>query len=156
MSQKTNIIQELRSAKQGHVRWVRYASALIEGLEMLKDHVPVLGTDCKFGKWYYGPGQALNSLPSYRKIEKPHIELHETYLEIFKLLFDDSGSASSGLFSRLLGKKKSKDANVQQARRLFQELDATSKVILKHLDALEAEVIALDESRLDELYYLPG
>lgn len=123
---------------------------------MLKDHVPVLGTDCKFGKWYYGPGQALNSLPSYRKIEQPHIDLHDTYLKIFKLLFDEDSNASGGLLSRLLGKKKSKDANIEQARTLFQELDALSKVILKHLDALEAEVIALDDAQLDKLYYVPS
>lgn len=153
VNQKAKIVQELRAAKQGHVRWVRYASALIEGLEVLKDYVPVLGTECKFGQWYYGPGQALKSLPTYGKIEQPHLELHEVYLKIFKLLFDDSDKGSQGIFSRLLGKKKNKDSNTEEARRLFQKLEALSKVILAHLDTLEAEVIALNDDELDKLFY---
>ena len=153
LNQKAKIVQELRAAKQGHVRWVRYASALIEGLEVLKDYVPVLGTECKFGQWYYGPGQALKSLPTYGKIEKPHLELHEVYLRIFKLLFDDSDKGGQGIFSRLLGKKKNKDSNSAEARLLFQDLEALSKVILGHLEALEAEVIALDDEELEQLFY---
>ncbi len=153
LTQKAKIVQELRAAKQGHVRWVRYASALIEGLEVLKDYVPVLGTECKFGQWYYGPGQALKSLPTYSRIEKPHLELHEVYLRIFKILFDDSDKGGQGIFSRLLGKKKNKDSNSAEARLLFQELEALSKIILTYLEALEAEVIALDDSELDQLFY---
>ena len=154
MTQKAKIVQELRAAKQGHVRWVRYASALIEGLEVLKDYVPVLGTECKFGQWYYGPGQALKSLPTYTKIEKPHLELHEIYLRIFKLLFDEGDRGGQGIFSRLLGKKRNKDSNTAEARLLFQDLEAMSKVILAHLDALESEVIARDDRELDQLFYV--
>ncbi|WP_051146619.1 CZB domain-containing protein [Marinobacter daepoensis] len=154
MTQKAVIVQELRSAKQGHVRWVRYASALIEGMDMLKEHVPVLGTDCKFGKWYYGPGQGLKSLPSYQKIEQPHLDLHDTYMQIFKLLFKNEDDAKAGFFAKLLGRKKNQEADLNTARSLFKELEHTSTIILAHLERLETEVLALEEEDVTRLYYV--
>ncbi|GAA3557162.1 CZB domain-containing protein [Marinobacter xestospongiae] len=154
MNQKTVIVQELRAARQGHIRWVRYASALISGMEVLKDHVPVVGTDCRFGRWYYGAGAALTGLESYRNIEQPHLNLHDMYMEIFKLLFDDDNRASPGFFGRLLGRSSTqKNARTEKARARFADLEAVSQVILKHLEQLESDVLALSDAEIERLFY---
>lgn len=86
------IIQKLRKAKQSHKRWVSYASALIEGIPIEKDQVPINYTDCEFGSWYYGDGQALSGLREFKEIEDPHSQLHTLYMQIFALLFNEKNT----------------------------------------------------------------
>ncbi len=156
MSRKHDIIHELRAAKQGHVKWVMYASALIEGMEMSKDHVPVLGTECAFGKWYYGPGQALNHLPSFKKTEQPHLELHRTYMEVFKLLFGHNEHEGVGFWARLFGRKSDHHESEERQTKAHAEfllLQNYSRTIVSLLEELENEVAALTEEEVDKLFY---
>lgn len=128
-------IHKLRKARQSHKRWVSYASALIEGIPVDKEQVPVNFTDCQFGQWYYDEGQQLSDIPEFRDIEKTHEQLHNVYMQIFKLLFVEQ---KTSLFSKLIGKaSKINEANKTQARKLFKTLETSSDQIVEKLRTLE-------------------
>ncbi len=140
---KSEIIKRIRAAKQAHLSWVMKADALIHGIPLEKDQVPINGTECIFGKWYYGEGQNLKSLPSFKAIEQPHFNLHSTYARIFKLLFEETNVS---FLSKLFGRsKKQNEKNLMEARNIFPILKGHSKEVVKYLDKLEQEVIALSK-----------
>ncbi len=139
---KDKIIETIRAAKRAHMSWVMKAAALIEGIPLEKEQVPINGTECIFGHWYYGEGQSLSFLPSFKTIEEPHFNLHTTYAKIFTLLFEEPDIS---LMSRLLGKSKAAKAeNVANAKKMFSTLKAHSEVVVLHLEKLEKEVLNYD------------
>lgn len=145
-----DLIQKLRKAKMSHKRWVGHASAMIEGIPIEKDQVPINYTDCAFGNWYYDEGQNLSILNEFKEIEAPHTELHIIYMEIFNILF---GQKKQSFFSKLIGKKtKLSDNEKQLARAKFRTLDQVSKVIIAKLDALEARVKQMSAEEFSKLY----
>ena len=70
--EKKEILDQLRHAKTAHIKWRAYAHALVSGLPVEKEHVPVIHTDCAFGKWFHGPGQYLSHLRQFDTIDKSH------------------------------------------------------------------------------------
>ncbi len=114
-----------------HKRWVSHASAMIEGIPVNKDQVPINYTDCVFGCWYYDEGQDLSSLEEFREIEEPHTQLHNIYMGIFKILF---GKKKLSFFSKLIGKSNSvTDEERKLARAKFRILEEVSKQIIGKL-----------------------
>ncbi len=142
-----NVLERIEMARLAHLRWVDRAEALVSGLPLDKEKVPVLPTECAFGQWYYGEGRALRSLPSYQALEEPHRALHRTYQEIFKLLF---GEEDRSLLSRLFGFGHESNRR-QEAEALLPKLKDESKTMLKMLDLLEREVtIKARKGRLED------
>jgi len=136
-----DILDRLRTAKSAHLGWVNRARALIDGKPVDKEKVPVMPTDCIFGKWYYSDGRKLASLPSYQAIEEPHNQLHAIYQEIFDLLFSrDKGN----FIARLFDGSGKQEKRREQAREKFLELQRMSDVIVARLDALERDIRAMD------------
>ncbi len=146
---KKTAITELRRAKSAHIQWRSYAQALIAGIPVEKDHVPVIHTSCNFGKWYYGTGQGLSSLASYKGIEAPHEILHKIYINIFQLLFgDDNRSTMEKLFG---SKTKLKEENQAKAEELMKKLVSVSATLLESIELLEAEIMSMSEDELASL-----
>jgi len=134
------MIEQIRAAKRSHKAWVQRAEALVRGIAVEKEHIPLFSTDCEFGKWYYGAGQALRSLDSFRAIEPVHDELHRIYMDIFRLLFEEETEDPSWL-DRLLGRSaKKKEENLKKARELLLPLQAASEEIVSLLDRLERDL----------------
>jgi hypothetical protein len=71
MTKKAEILNKLRGAKSAHLRWKAHASAMVEGLPLEEGQIPIIHTDCAFGKWYYGPGQKLSSRGAYVALDAP-------------------------------------------------------------------------------------
>jgi len=148
---KKEILQQLRMAKSAHIQWRSYAQALIAGIEIEHNHVPVIHTDCRFGKWYYGPGQSLSSLSSFKAIDAPHEMLHQIYIKIFQLLFQDHDNRST--FGKIFGsKKKLQQQNQQEAEALMKKLVAVSETLLEAIGMVEQEILVTSEEELDALY----
>lgn len=142
-------MSELRLAKSAHIKWRSYAQALVAGLPVNQEHVPVIHTDCKFGKWYYGSGQQLSSLSSFSAIATPHETLHQIYIEIFKVLFGkDERSALQKLFG---SNAKLKKKNQQEADALMEKLISTSGTLLEAISLLEGEIKDLAEEELSSI-----
>lgn len=147
---KKEVLSQLRLAKSAHIQWRSYAQALVAGIPVEQDHVPVVHTNCKFGKWYYGPGQQLASLGSFSAIDTPHEMLHQIYMKIFKLLF---GEDDRSTFKKLFGSKsKTKQQNSEKAEALMQKLIAVSGTLLEAINLLEREIMEMPEEELSKLY----
>lgn len=146
---KKDAIEQLRSAKSAHIQWRAYAQALIAGIEVKQDHVPVIHTDCRFGKWYYGEGQKLASLSGYLDIELPHENLHKIYMKIFKLMFDET---EVGLLGRMFGKQSRLDRrNQQEAEQLLEKMLVVSSELLGVIGLLEKDILDMTDEEIEQL-----
>jgi hypothetical protein len=147
---KRETLSQLRLAKSAHIQWRAFAQALVAGIPVEQDHVPVIHTTCKFGKWYYGPGQRLSSLSSYGAIDTPHEMLHKTYMKIFKLLF---GEDDRSAFKKLFGSNaKLKQERQQEAEALMQILLSISGTLLEAINVLEREIMDMPDEELSDIY----
>ncbi len=148
--EKKDILDKLRRAKSAHIKWRAYAQALVSGLPVEKEQVPVIYTDCAFGKWYYGAGQSLSSLSSFDAISLPHESLHHIYIKIFKLLFGkDERSKLAKLFS---SENIIKTANKKKANILLHELISISGTLLEAIMALENEIKDMSQEEISALF----
>lgn len=149
MTKKADILNNLRGAKAAHLRWKAHARAIVEGLPLEEGHVPLIHTDCNFGKWYYGPGQALSTLNSYAALDEPHEQLHLVYMKIFKLLFGDDDKS---MFSKLFGSRAKADKkNHVEAEVLMAKLAGISNDVVVLLNSLEKEVLSMSDDEIEAL-----
>jgi hypothetical protein len=143
---KEETLTHLRNAKKAHITWVHRAHALIEGLPVEKEQVPVSCTDCKFGQWFYGEGQRLNMMPSMdclKEIETLHFELHDTYMKIFKIYFGDDDRS---FFSKIFGMRKTISSfNHDIAKDYYSQLKVISEKLIATIERLERRLFALQE-----------
>jgi hypothetical protein len=150
MTTKTEIITRLLDAKKAHRRWVSNAQILMQGIPVQNDQLPLNETECGFGEWYYGEGQALRKYDVYKAIEAPHTALHNTYLQIFNLLFR---KRKVSLFARLLGNKaEPTETELEEAKKLFSSLNTESQTIMEQLDALEDIILSMDDDTFSQLF----
>jgi len=142
-------LQSLRNAKSAHLQWRARAQALVAGVELDESSVPVVHTDCKFGQWYYGPGQDLASLPTFRAIDTPHELLHAVYMKIFRALH---GKDTRNALQKLFGKKVDFDANrLAEAKSYMGELIDVSRTLLEIIEQLEKEIKEMDDAEFEAL-----
>lgn len=143
---KEETLAHLRNAKKAHITWVQRAHALIEGLPIEKEQVPVSCTECKFGLWFYGEGQRLGMMPSMdclKEIETLHFELHDIYMKIFKIYFSDEDRS---LLSKLFGtRKKVSSLNQDIAKDYYGQLKGVSEKLIMTIERLERRLFALQE-----------
>jgi len=150
---KTELVTALLDAKDAHKKWVDNAHALIEGTILDKSQVPVMATDCKFGKWYYIQGQTLKRITYFKEIEALHNNVHTNYMDIFAILFSEKQEALV-MNSRILGKlfgqaHKKSDDDKQLAMEKYRILEQQSQQMIKKLDQLEKLVSAMSEEQLE-------
>ncbi|MDQ6966581.1 MAG: CZB domain-containing protein, partial [Mariprofundaceae bacterium] len=128
------VMRAIIAARAAHLRWVARAEALVAGLPLDKEQVPVFPTDCQFGSWYYEQGQVLKMLPSYQALETPHNTLHRLYMDIFRMLFDENERSMPG---KLFGSQRSyRKKQMEEAAMLLPMLRTQSQMLLKGLDML--------------------
>ncbi|MDD5359093.1 MAG: CZB domain-containing protein [Sulfurovaceae bacterium] len=141
---KTDTARQLNQAKSAHLQWVQRAYMLMFGFEFEKDSVPIDSTQCVFGKWLYGECQALCHINDPIKdliadIERLHLQLHNSYFEIFKIYF---GEQKKG-FLRGLFKTKKKSLNedeVKIANEHYRNLENISEHLIKKLTSLQKKI----------------
>lgn len=110
-------------AKAAHLKWRVYAQGLVEGLDCPQDSVPILSTECEFGKWYYHQGkQMLGELAFYHTLEPPHEILHALYGKIHQLV---------------------EQGQLEEARKHMPGLIEISETLLETIAFLEEEIASL-------------
>ncbi|WP_339137814.1 MAG: CZB domain-containing protein [Candidatus Electrothrix sp. GW3-4] len=145
---KTEVITILKLAAVSHRAWLSNAQALIDGIPLDKDKVPVGATECEFGKWYYGDGQQLKNITGFKEIEKAHDKLHETYMEIFALLYGDKSKKPS-FFSKLIGTAQKAAAEKREAARAKSLiLKDHSTEVIDRMEHLQKVINAMGEKQL--------
>ena len=148
MNNKAEILNHIRGAKAAHLRWKARATAMVEGLPLEEGQVPILHTDCAFGKWYYGSGQLLSQMNSYTSLSEPHEQLHTVYMKIFKLLFGDQEKSMLG---NLFGSRAKQNKKVDDAKTLMKVLSSLSTDMVEKLNQLEKDVMGMTEDEVDAL-----
>ncbi len=131
-------IQQLRSARAAHKAWVVRAEALVNNLPLNKEQVPVVASECDFGKWYYNQGSKLQGFSTFDQIEVAHDSLHKVYAEIYKLLFKEYTSKIKKIFEK---SKKNKSANQKKAAVMLSALYRHYDEIIALLDTLEKDIL---------------
>ena len=146
---KADIMKRLKSARLSHLIWRNYAQALISGIAIDKEKVPVVHTDCDFGQWYYGDGQLLSSFPSFQAIEAPHKNLHSEYMQICIGLFGDECPVGNKNIDNL-GLKHLPNSNDAKNQHIRKIIDASS-ALLAAIEQLETDIKKREDSDLELL-----
>ncbi|MCI5158215.1 MAG: hypothetical protein D3906_07185 [Candidatus Electrothrix sp. AUS1_2] len=145
---KLEIITTLKLAAVSHRAWLSNAQALIDGIPLDKDKVPVSSCDCEFGRWYHGEGRLLKDIPGFKEIANPHEKLHATYMELFTLLYGEENSKPS-FFSKLIGRAQKAAAEKREAARAKSLiLKDQSTEIIEKLEHLQRVINAIGEKQL--------
>ena len=145
---KIEVMTTLKLAAVSHRAWLSNAQALIDGIPLDKDKVPVSSCDCEFGRWYHGEGQRLKGIPGFKDIEKTHEKLHETYMEIFALLYGEENNKPS-LFSKLLGTAQKAAAEKREAAKAKSlRLKDYSQEVIEKMEHLQKVINAMGEKQL--------
>ena len=144
-TKKKEALDQIRKARTAHKRWMSYARAIHMGLPVDKKAVPMIETDCTFGQWYYGPGQAFTSLESYQAIEEPHTMLHQLYMQIYKLR---RTQPKGGLFTSKKSAEKKKQSELEN---LMNQLQMTSEMLMEALQHLEEDIQNMNEFELQNM-----
>ncbi len=143
---KREVLKNIRSARREHVKWVYRAKKLVNGLEVSKEDIPLKITSCEFGKWFYGDGQILLYIFKEEAIEKldaKHRELHDIYINIFKIYFN---SSKRTLWEKLLGRSKKISATQEQeAIKYLAQLEEVSIELVSYLNIIEKKITLIDE-----------
>ena len=132
-------IKQLRAARASHKAWLVRAEALVNGLPVNKEQVPVVATECEFGKWLYGAGSRLQEFSVFAQMEASHSALHRVYGEIFELLFEEPKGMGK-LFGQ--SKKVTKKKHLE-AEMLLPRLQSYYDEIIELLNTLEKDYLAL-------------
>ena len=131
-----SLLQHVFDAKKAHLRWVKRARHLVEGLPVDKEFVPLKPTDCHFGTWLYSEGAILNQISSTSKlmqqIELIHNEVHDTYKNIYEIFFIIPNEKS--LLYKIFTFNSYKISTTEQEK---------AKIYLKYLQRASQELIIL-------------
>lgn len=149
--QKYEIVSKIRSARLAHIQWVQRAKSLVNGLPIKEEDIPLMPDSCAFGKWFYSDGQILLAIFNEKvvsEIESLHNDLHEEYLNIFKIYFDTS---DMGFFEKLLkSKKKILDKDQKQAKASLKKLEKISDELIKSLNIAETKINMADPEMFEK------
>ena len=145
---KRDIIMNVRSAKASHVRWKSYVQIALRGIitDSSKIDIPIVQTECDFGKWYYGDGMALTMLSNFAALEEPHEMVHEMYIQIYTL---QKAKLRGGFFSN---KRKMLKRRQQEIVTLMANLNDYTKILLGILYQLEIEVLNMNDDEIKDLF----
>jgi hypothetical protein len=144
---KSTTIQHIREAKLAHTRWediVKVVASGYKGSEF-KGAVPVLKTDCEFGKWYYGEGMMFSQINSYQNLGKPHEMVHEIYLEIKKLM---DTKIHAGFFQSQNKLEHEKENHIHE---LLESFLNYNKLVHDGLNQLEMDILKLTDYDIEKL-----
>lgn len=144
---KRDIIMQIRSAKAAHIRWKSFVQIALRGVitDDVKVEVPIVQTECDFGKWYYGEGMSLSELHSYQALEEPHELVHETYIQIYTL---QKAKLKGGFFS---SKNKQMKKRQEEVDRLAANFNDYTKILIEGLNQLEIEVLRMSDHEIENI-----
>ena len=144
--EKPDVLKHIRSARRAHVIWVDRAKALVNGLKVTKDQIPLEVTSCDFGKWFYCDGQILLAIfteDAIKTLENKHKELHDIYMNIFKIYFNTSDFS---FWEKLLKKKrKISAADEHNALAYVRNLEEVSNELISYLNIIEKKINTISE-----------
>ena len=149
---KKEVLKSIRAARREHVKWVYKAKKLVNGLDISKDEIPLKVTACEFGKWFYCDGQILLYIfkeKAVEKLEAKHRELHDIYMNIFKIYFS---TTNPSLLAKFLKQKKKKVSATEEqtAIKYLAQLEEVSVELISFLNIIEKKISSIDEKSFEK------
>jgi len=145
---KNEILENLDSARIAHIAWVNKAQLLVHGEESIsKNQLPLDSRDCSFGRWFFNTGQVLFCIMNeqlVKSIESKHAELHNSYLQIFKIYFNQEEET----FFILEQPKTIIEASQKQAEEELRNLENISEELIALLYRIESNFSHIDDEDL--------
>jgi len=141
---KQEVILQIRQAYIAHIKWRSEAQAIHMGLPMLEKKVDLLQTDCAFGQWYYGDGQHLSLLETFKSLEPMHDKMHHIYQSIYHL----ENKKKKSRFLKL--KTEDEVLKKKQIRAYFKDMAKISKHFLETLKELETDIIGIPDKYFEK------
>ncbi|HUX29065.1 MAG TPA: CZB domain-containing protein [Thiobacillus sp.] len=95
-----------------HVMWKQRLIAYLAGDSQEQLDPEVIGLDdrCPLGKWIYGEGKSMETLPGYEEVRELHAQFHQNAAQVIVLHQTDSTAEAEALlngdYSRLSEKLK--------------------------------------------------
>lgn len=152
---------ELEHKYVQHLQWASNVSSLLTNDDITKLSVQTNPRECAFGKWYYGEGRkhAESLAPELKdlfdKIEKPHIQLHQTAVQIDKVFFQADAALSAKLreakSDHLIWMHSIKNALLEKKSVLGVQTDPHKCKFGKWLDSEEISQKRKDDPEFDRL-----
>ncbi len=135
-------------AKSDNARWLTYANGLIQSRTVVKGSVAAYRDECIACQWLYDHGDEISALYKtenseidlfrfdiMEQIEVLRYDLHERYLQIFKLYNPDRNNT---FFAFLFKKKRGvSDDDRRSAAQLYREMEQIVEELDAKLDHLE-------------------
>jgi hypothetical protein len=82
-------------------------------------------------------------------IEQLHFDLHDIYLNIYKIYYE---TESKGFFSKIFGKKKKiTDEAKALAKKYYQNMEAVSKDLVAEINRMERRIVAITDKEFASL-----
>ncbi len=151
--EKVEVLTNIRVARRSHIIWVEHVKALVNGLDIKKEQIPIAVTACDFGKWFYCEGQILLSLFSehaVKKVENKHKELHDIYMKIYKIYFL---LEKRSFFARLFRVKKRIMASEEYNALVYlSDLEKISNELITYLNIIEKRLNSISEENFREFH----
>ncbi len=137
----------IRSARAAHIRWKAYIQIALRGIvtSHTENTLPIVHTECEFGRWYYGKGMDLSMSPNYQNLEIPHEMLHESYIQIYTL---QKAKLRGGFFT---SKRKLLRKRQEEIMNLLANLNDYSRIISESMHQLELEVLNMTDEEIRKL-----
>lgn len=111
---------DFAAARRAHRQWRVNIRAYINDIAIDFDHNTAAdGTACALGKWIYGLGKEYQHIPSYQKLEKIHLEMHDFIGKIMQM--KDQG-------------------RVAEANQAMAKLKDESNFVIELIDQLEMDI----------------
>jgi len=119
----------IKLAKDDHTAFKQKILDVVDGrLKLKADRVPD-HHHCRLGRWCDQVSEEIRHLSGYQQMLEPHKRVHDAARQVLVAL-EQSG--------------------VEAARRAITPLTDASEAVLRALDTLEAQVLAVDGSRMKE------
>lgn len=105
--------------KVDHLLWKWKVYNMLLGFEPLSGDASNHHT-CSLGGWYYSVNnESIKAMTSFKKIEEPHIKIHSLVKEAIDAYHT---------------------GNISKAETILEEMEETSKILIKYLDELQIDV----------------
>jgi len=154
MSSKDKYIHAIRTARTHQVKWANQIKLIVSGVNLEKDAIPVDQTDSEFSKWLYSEAMIFSTSNAKNVIDEMidlHSRCYDIYLKIYATLFSGQKSGIIGIF----GSKKASLNDLKLAQNYYEDLLKTSDQLLGRLRSFESVMLAMPETKFDELIITP-
>jgi hypothetical protein len=105
----------------------------------------MIETNCDFGKWYYGEAQAFSDIASYQAVEEPHTLLHQTYMQLYKIMKEP---VKTGF---LISKSKSEKLKQEKITALYNYMQDIADRLMDNLKAFETDIKNMTDFEFNKL-----